>query len=64
MNIGKARAIFEQIDNDKYSVEEKGMAILKIISMPTDNSVRKEYYKRALAWLWNEHFELEEQEDE
>ena len=64
MNIGEARAIFEQIDNDKYSAEEKGMAILKIISMPTNNSVRKEHYKRALAWLWNEHFELKEQDHE
>ena len=64
MNMGTARAIFEQINDDKYSVEEKGLAILKVLSMPTTNSIRKGYYKQALEWLWNEHFELKGQEHE
>ena len=59
MNIGEAYRIFHDIDSDKYTVEEKGLAIKLILDMETHNSVTKEMLIKALRWLWNEHFEWE-----
>lgn len=41
MKIGKACAIFMQIDSDKYTVEEKGTAIYEVLQMPTHNGITK-----------------------
>lgn len=41
MEIGEAWAIFHNIDSDKYTVEEKGLAIKVILDMETHNSVTK-----------------------
>lgn len=57
MGIGEAGAIFNNIDSDKYTVEEKGLAIKMILDMPTHNGVTKAMLMKALKWLWNEHFE-------
>ena len=59
MNNGKAVAIFRNIKSDKYTVNEKGVAIIQVLSMATTNSITKVDFKNALAWLWNEHFEIE-----
>ena len=37
MNIGMARAIFENLFDSKYSIEEKGNAIRTVIDMETKN---------------------------
>ena len=62
MNIGLARSIFDQIDTDFHTIEEKGLAIYTVLNMATDNSIRKADYRRALKWLWNEHFEIQQTE--
>ena len=58
MNTGKAIAIFRQIKSDKYTIEEKGWAIHRVLALETDNSIRKADYRQALHWLWNQHFEI------
>ena len=62
MNFGQAVAIFEQIDSDKYTVEEKGMAIYMVMNLETHNGVKKDVILKALRWLWSQHFELTEEE--
>lgn len=57
MRIGEAYSIFENIDSDKYTVEEKGLAIRMVLNMETHNSITKKMLMDALKWLWNEHFE-------
>lgn len=59
MNIGQARTIFEQIFDDKYSDEEKGMAILQVLNA-TGGNIRKERYRQVVAWLWGKCFRIEE----
>ena len=39
MNIGKACAIFEQIESERYTDEEKLLAIREVIEMPTHNGI-------------------------
>ena len=60
--LGKARAIFDDIDNATETVEEKGLAIRMVLDMETHNSVTKASLLKVLDWLWNQHFELEEDE--
>lgn len=60
MSIGKAIAIFEHLDSDEYTIEEKCWAIYLVLSMETTNSITKQKFKEALAWLWNQLFELKD----
>ena len=59
MNIGKARAIFDNIENASESIEEKGEAILIVMNMETHNSVTKASMLKVIRWLWDRIFELE-----
>ena len=59
MKIGYARAVFEDINSDKYSECEKAMAIYRVINMETHNSVTKASMLEAIRWLWDRHFEIE-----
>ena len=61
MNIGMARAIFDNLDNCKQPMEVKGLAIRKIIDMETHNSVKKDQMLRAMDWMWNQIFELKKE---
>ena len=63
MEIGEAWVIFHDIDSDKYTVEEEGLAIKFILDMETHNSVTKAMFVKALRWLWNEHFEWKGETD-
>ena len=58
MTFGEAYKILESIDSEKYTVEEKGVAIRIILDMETHNGVTKTVLLKALNWLWNEHFEI------
>ena len=58
MTFGEAYKILESIDSEKYTVEEKGVAIRIILDMATHNGVSKAVLLKALNWLWNEHFEI------
>lgn len=53
MNIGKAVAIFKQIESDKYRDSEKMEAIKLVSEMPTHNSIRKDTIIKALRWLFD-----------
>lgn len=58
MNIGKACAIFQQIDSPDYTVEEKGEAILHVAQMPTHMSITKAEMLKVIWWLLNLAFEI------
>lgn len=59
MNIGAAFAIFTQLDSDRFSVEEKIAAIDIVAHAETLNSIKKDYLKAALRWLFDT-FDFEE----
>ena len=53
MNLGKGRAVFEQLESEKYTNEEKIEAIGLVANMETHNSVTKNMLLTALKWLFN-----------
>ena len=64
MDIGKARAVFENINSDKYSDILKAMAIYKVMHMETHNGVTKASMLEVIRWLWDRQFELVEGEED
>ncbi len=54
MNIGKACAIFEQIEADKYTEQDKLQAIKHVLEMPTYNGITKDEILSAFRWLFNQ----------
>ena len=58
MNIGNARAVFENINSDKYSETEKVMAIYRVMHMETHNAVTKASMLEVVRWLWDRQFEF------
>ena len=62
MNIGKACAIFQQIDSNKYTDIEKGEAIRQVLKMPTHNSVNKDTLLNVIKWLFNQMYEVNDSE--
>ena len=63
MKIGKAAAIFINIDSAKYTEEEKLEAIYDVMNMPTHNSFSKSKILDALRWLWHSCVQIEEAEE-
>ena len=59
MNIGKATAIFLNLDSEQFTDEEKATAIYEVMNMPTHNSINKVSMIKALKWLWNKAYEWE-----
>ena len=53
MNIGRACAIFAQINRDKYTDDEKAMAIYAVLNMATHNSVTKDNMLVVIKWLFD-----------
>lgn len=64
MKFGQAYKILENIDSEVYTVDEKAMAIKVILDMETHNGVTKAVLLKAMNWLWNEHYELLDGEQE
>lgn len=62
MNIGKAYAIFEQINSDAYTDEEKGAAIQSVLNMATHNGVTKDKMLCVIDYLLHLAFEVSESE--
>lgn len=60
MNIGKAVAIFENIDSQEFSDKEKAEAIWLVLNMPTHNSITKDYILKAFKWLFLQFYDVEE----
>lgn len=64
MNIRRATAVFEDINSDEYSDEEKALAIYDVIKMPTHNGVKKDSMLSVIKWLWHKIYEIEDGEQE
>jgi hypothetical protein len=62
MKIGKAVSIFMQIESDKYTEDEKALAIYRVLRMPTHNSITKDSILKAAHYLWNKLYEIEEEQ--
>ena len=60
MNIGKSVAICENLDSEKYSLEEKALAIREVMNMPTHMGVNKDTLIGMIKWLWNITLEVDE----
>ena len=60
MNIGKACAIFVQINSDKYTDNEKAIAIYDVLQMPTHNSITKDQILAAAKYLFGKIYEVED----
>ena len=58
MNIGTAIKIFNNIFDDAYTIDEKGLAIRKVIDMATHNGITKGQMLKAMNWMWEQIFEL------
>ena len=61
MDIGTARAIFDNLNDCKQPIEVKGLAIRKVIDMENHNSVTKDQMLKAMDWMWNQIFELKQE---
>lgn len=59
MKIGEAVSIFCNIESGEYTTEEKGLAIKKVMEMPTHNGINKDQIFKVLEWLFYQHFEVE-----
>lgn len=59
MNIGKACAIFEQINSDRFTDAEKLEAVREVVEMPTHNGITKDKMLAVLRWF-SENVVLEE----
>ena len=57
MNKGTAMTIFENIFDNRYSIEEKGAAIRTVIDMDTHNGVTKCQMLVCMNWMWEQIFE-------
>lgn len=62
MKIGKACAIFLQIDSDEYTAKEKGQAIYEVLKMPTHNGINKDVMLSVIKYLFGMVYEVEAQD--
>lgn len=62
MNIGMARAIFDNLNNCNQPMEVKGLAIRKVIDMETHNSITKCQMLKAMNWMWEQIFEIRQED--
>ena len=61
INVGKANAVFKQIESDEYSEDEKLRSILTVLDMPTHNGITKDTILKALRWLCEYTIEVDEE---
>ena len=61
MNIGKACAIFAQINSDKYTEDEKAIAIYDVLQMPTHNGITKDQILAVAKYLFEKIYEVEDE---
>lgn len=59
ITIGKACAVFRQIESDKYSEDEKLRAIWAVLDMPTHNGITKAMILEAFRWLFDYAIEID-----
>lgn len=63
MPIGKAVAIFMDIENKQYTEDEKGTAIYNVCKMPTHNGISKDFMLKVIWWLLRRLFDLSEEDE-
>lgn len=63
MNTRTAIGIFCNINIDKCTLLEKGEAIYEVLQMPSHMSITKDDMLKVIDWLWNQVFELSDQEE-
>ena len=63
MNIGKAIAIFKNINDSKWTDAEKGAAIYNVLRMPTKNSITKQDMEDVVRYMWDMVFTMVENEE-
>ncbi len=63
MNAGKALAIVKQINSDKYTDEEKAMAIHIAMNMATLMCVTKLELIEVIKWIWHMAYEFVEEKE-
>lgn len=64
MTTGDAYIIFQNIDNDTISVEEKAAAIREIVGLETHNGVTKAMMLKVIRWLLELSFDIQEGDDD
>ena len=62
--IGKAMAICQDINSDKYTDEQKAEAIYIVMNMATHNSFTKGKMLEVIKWLWHYIFQWNEWKQE
>ena len=60
MELGKARAIFDDINRPGLTDIERGEAIKVVMEMETHNSVTKAAMLGVIRYLWNMIFQMED----
>ena len=59
MKIHEAILIFDNIESDDFTNNEKIVAIRKVLDMPTKNSITKDEICNAFLWLWNQFYDVD-----
>lgn len=62
MSMGDAYSIFQKINDDSITDAEKALAVKKIMEMETHMGVTKAMMLEVIRWLWNQAFEITEEE--
>lgn len=60
MSLGRARAIFDDINRPGLTDIERGEAIKVVMEMETHNSVTKAAMLEVIRYLWNMIFQMED----
>ena len=60
MKLCDAIAVVQNLESDKLTDETKGLAILRILTAETLNSVTKNDMKKIIVWLFNKCYEVRE----
>lgn len=61
IDVGKANAVFKQIESDEYSEDEKLRSILVVLDMPTHNGITKDTILKAFRWLFEYAVEVDKE---
>jgi len=63
MKIGKACAVFLNIDSCEYTAKEKGTAIYEVLKMPTHNGINKDAMLRVIKFLLELAYDIPEEDE-
>ena len=59
MTLGEYCVVFENIDTEEFTDEEKACAIYMVMHMPTHNSITKKAMLAVIKWLFYRAFDVE-----